>query len=166
MLILNGWMLRSGRKANFIFGYHFHASDPDEDIVKSSFGLRKSMLAAHQRLFGFLNESRTEGQKVWGESVSPIPLGEEAEDRNYRAGSQRCFSESLGILPLPARDLCTRFHQLPSENRAGTVQSARLSAPRGIWPRSISRLHISRHQNLFHVGVLRAHTKKRGKVRL
>lgn len=108
--------------------YRFHALDSDEDIVWSSFGLRKSILAAHQRLFGFLNESRIEGQKVWGESVSPIPLGEEVEDRKYRAESQSCSSESPGILPLPARDLCTPFHQLPSENRPGTVQSARLSA--------------------------------------
>lgn len=31
-----------------------------------------------------------------------------------------------------------------------------------IWPRSISRLHISRHQNSFYVGVLRADIKNRG----
>lgn len=63
-----------------------------------------------------------------GECVSDAP-GRGSGGQKIQNGEPGCFSESLGILPLPARDLWTRFHQLPSENKPGTVQRARLSAP-------------------------------------
>ena len=64
-----------------------------------------------------------------GECVSDAP-GRGSGGQKIQRRAPGCFSESLGILPLPARDLWTRFHQLPSENKPGTVQRARLSARR------------------------------------
>lgn len=64
MLIHDG--LRSGRKAEYEIIHHFHALESDEDMVQSSSGLRKSILAAHQRLCDFLNGSSTDGQKSEG----------------------------------------------------------------------------------------------------
>lgn len=66
MLIHDEWRLRSGRKAKYENIHHFHALDSDEDMLWSSFGIKKSTLAAHQRFFNFLNGSRTEGQKSEG----------------------------------------------------------------------------------------------------
>lgn len=62
-----------------------------------------------------------------GERVSEAP-GRGSGGQKQQSGEPGCFSESLGILPLPARDLWTRFHQLPSENKPGTVQRVCLSA--------------------------------------
>lgn len=64
-----------------------------------------------------------------GECVSDAP-GRGSGGQKIQSAEPGCFSESLGILPLPARDLWTRFHQLPSENKPGTVRRARLSARR------------------------------------
>lgn len=64
-----------------------------------------------------------------GECVSDAP-GRGSGGQKIQSWGPGCFSESLGILPLPARDLWTRFHQLPSENKPGTVRGARLSARR------------------------------------
>lgn len=62
-----------------------------------------------------------------GECVSEAP-GRGSGGQKQQSREPGCFSESLGILPLPARDLWTRFHQLPSENKPGTVQRVCLSA--------------------------------------
>lgn len=64
-----------------------------------------------------------------GECVSDAP-GRGSGGQKIQSRGPGCFSESLGILPLPARDLWTRFHQLPSENKPGTVRRARLFARR------------------------------------
>lgn len=45
-----------------------------------------------------------------------------SEGQKTRSWEPGCFSESLGILPVQARDFWTRFHQLPSENKPGSVQ--------------------------------------------
>lgn len=97
----------------------------------------KVALASESRLWryirgscDFLNGSRTEGQQVWEESVSPARLGEEAEDRKYWARRRLLLRKARAFCLSPAGDLWTRFHQLPSQNKLGSVQSARLSARR------------------------------------
>lgn len=68
-----------------------------------------------------------QAKSLRGERVSEAP-GRGSGGQKQQRGEPGCFSESLGILPLPARDLWTRFHQLPSENKPGTVQRVCLSA--------------------------------------
>lgn len=74
-------------------------------------------------------EQHRRPKSLRGECVSDAP-GRGSGGQKIQSGEPGCFSESLGILPLPARDLWTRFHQLPSENKPGTVRSACLSARR------------------------------------
>lgn len=76
MLIHEGCILRRSSAAHEIIHHH------------RALKKRKSALAAHQNLSDFLNGSRTGGQKSEGRACLRCPLGEEAEDRNNRAGSQ------------------------------------------------------------------------------
>lgn len=96
-----------------------------------------------------------------GECVSDAP-GRGSGGQKIQRRAPGCFSESLGILPLPARDLWTRFHQLPSENKPGTVQRARLLARR--W--NMAALHqqvayFSTLEFILCVDVLQTHSKSR-----
>lgn len=143
MLIHDGWTLRSGRKAEYEIIHNFHALDSDKDMVQSSFGLGKSILAAHQRLCDFLNGSQTEGQKVWGESVSLMPLGEEVEDRKYRAESQAASQKAwASCLSQPG----TSGHvstSCPQKTNQALCRAFVCLRAGGIWPCCINRLLTS-----------------------
>lgn len=127
MLIHDGWRPRNERTS-------WIRNHPSLSCIRSYWGDGLEQFWPQRIFSGGTSEAQrlpeweqNWGPEVWGESVSLMPLGEEVEDRKIQSPEPGCFSESLGILPLPARDLWTRFHQLPSENKLGTVHSARLS---------------------------------------
>lgn len=155
------WILRSGKKAVYETIHHPHALDSDEDGLKRLWPQTISFGGTSEAVW--LPEwERDSRPKVWGESVSLMPLGEEVEDRKIQSRKPGSFSESLGILPFPARDLWTRFHQLPSENKPGTVQSARLSARRWNMAALLQQVAYSPTvQDSACVEVLQAHSKSR-----
>lgn len=103
----------------------------------------KAVLAWESLLWRHIRSSATswmwggfESQTVWLKSSS-LMIQRERWGQKIQSGEPDCFSECLDILSGPARDLWTRFHQLPSENKPGSVQRARLSARR----RSMAALH-------------------------
>lgn len=63
-----------------------------------------SILAAHQNLSNFLS-AVFKANKSEGGSVSPMPLGEEAEDRNNRAESQGLLLPKAGHPASPSQGL-------------------------------------------------------------
>ncbi len=88
----SSWIkLRSGRKAEYESIHHFRALESDEDMEQSSFSLRKSVLAARQRICDFLNGSRTEGQKSEGRACLWCP-----RERKWRTEN----TEQTARLPL------------------------------------------------------------------
>lgn len=83
--------------------------------------------------------------KVWGESVSLMPLGEEVEDRKYRAESQAASQKGwASCLSQPG----TSGHvstSCPQKTNQALCRALVCLRAGGIWPRSINRLLTFRH---------------------
>lgn len=140
MLIHGGWKLRGGRRAEYEIIHHFHAFDSDEDMVKSSFGLRESILAAHQRLRYFLKGSRTEGQKSEGRVCLRCPWERKWRTENTERRA-RPLLRKPGHPASPSQGPLDTFP--PAALRKQTrhcAESSSVCASGGIWPRSINRL--------------------------
>lgn len=157
----HGWKLRSGRKS-WIWNH------PSFSCIRFWRGYGLKQLWRQKVFSGGTSEALRLPEweqdwrpKVWGESVSLMPLGEEVEDRKYRAESQAASQKAwASCLSQPG----TSGHvstSCPQKTNQALCRALVCLRADGIWPRSINRLLTSRRSNSFCVGILQAHSTSR-----